>query len=225
VFDLENRRYVFGIHPHGPLPAVAAILIPQLAQFGNRFARLRVAVASVVFALPFVRDFYMAFGAVDAGKLTLTKLLNENYSVAVLPGGEQEQLTVCRPDEEILVLRHRQGFVRLALSCGASLVPVFGFGERECYTQSGFLLSWRQRLVKKYRIAIPLVMGRAPFLLMPKPKPILIVVGKPILLKQELDPSPERVAAVLEQYIAALTELYEQHRHDGAATHKRLVIV
>ena len=33
----------------------------------------------------------------------------DGYSVAVLPGGEQEQLKICAPDVEELVLKERRG--------------------------------------------------------------------------------------------------------------------
>ena len=40
-----------------------------------------------------------------------------------------------RPGTADLVLRKRLGFIRLAIKHGASLVPVFSFGENEVYDQ------------------------------------------------------------------------------------------
>lgn len=60
-----------------------------------------------------------------------------------MPGGEREQLLAQRGAVEELVLKHRQGFVRLALQhgvpCGrllvirpgARIVPVYVFGEAQ----------------------------------------------------------------------------------------------
>jgi hypothetical protein len=46
----------------------------------------------------------------------------------LVPGGVQEVLHM-RHDAEVLYLRKRLGFVRLALQHGAPLVPAFAFGQ------------------------------------------------------------------------------------------------
>ena len=49
-------------------------------------------------------------------------------------GGAEESLNA-RPGIYKLVLKNRKGFVRIAIETGASLVPVFSFGEVEVYDQ------------------------------------------------------------------------------------------
>ena len=49
-----------------------------------------------------------------------------------MPGGVQEVLHM-RHDAEVLYLRKRLGFVRLALQHGAPLVPAFAFGQCHQY--------------------------------------------------------------------------------------------
>ena len=57
----------------------------------------------------------MWFGGIDVGRKTLQSMLARGNSVLVLPGGIKEQLWVCPPNEEVVVLKDRKGFVRLAV--------------------------------------------------------------------------------------------------------------
>lgn len=45
--------------------------------------------------------------------------------------------TGLRPGDYRVVLKNRKGFARLALQCGAPLVPVISFGETEVFDQVG----------------------------------------------------------------------------------------
>jgi len=72
--------------------------MPQLARFGETlgdlFSNVRFAASSAVFWLPGVREMYLWLGCVEAGRRTLTTCLDTGHSVAILPGGEDEQLMV-----------------------------------------------------------------------------------------------------------------------------------
>lgn len=86
IYDLPGRPYMFAcvghrsrrapgcrssvrftprrsIHPHGPLPATAAILIPELTRWGGLFIKyLRFGVASAIFKVPVLRDLHLWCG-------------------------------------------------------------------------------------------------------------------------------------------------------------------
>lgn len=55
-------------------------------------------------------------------------------AVGIIVGGAQEALN-SSPGVYKLVLRKRKGFIKIALKTGASLVPVFSFGEVDIYEQ------------------------------------------------------------------------------------------
>jgi hypothetical protein len=57
--------------------------------------------------------------------------------IYICVGGEVESLAT-EQFKDIVVLKHRKGFVRLALQYGAALVPTYGFGVTDMYTT----LSW-----------------------------------------------------------------------------------
>lgn len=60
-----SKQFVFGIHPHGPVPLCASMLIPQLSRWEHLGSTVRYATASAVFPIPIARDFYMLLGCVD----------------------------------------------------------------------------------------------------------------------------------------------------------------
>jgi hypothetical protein len=104
------ERFILALHPHGPFPLSASVLMPQLARFGETlsdlFSKVRFAAASAVFWLPCVREMYLSLGCVEAGRKSLEKCLTSGHSIAILPGGEDEQLLV-----RILINVARDGLV------------------------------------------------------------------------------------------------------------------
>ena len=88
-----------------------------------------------------------------------------------------------------LYLKTRKGFVKVALENGATLVPVFGFGENELYDQvdnpqGSLVRKIQNQLQSRLGFAFPLFHGRGIFQydygLLPKRRPIDVVFGKPI---------------------------------------------
>lgn len=55
-------------------------------------------------------------------------------AVIVLVGGAKEAF-YSRPGNYQIILKSRKGFIKIALKTGASLVPVFSFGEVDVYEQ------------------------------------------------------------------------------------------
>jgi len=151
---------------------------------------------------------------VDASRPVLSRLLQDGYSVGVLPGGIREQLMPDDPEgRTVVTLRRRRGFVRLAMQYNAQLVPVLGFGERQVYRTVNALVGLRKAL-RRLRIGIPLVYGRW-FTWMPHRVPFKVVIGKPLAVEHIEDPSDEQVDRVLEKYIAAMEELHRLHAPPG----------
>ena len=137
------RKYVFGWHPHGIL------VLSRIHVYGGVWERMfpgvpfRVLGASPMFRVPLCREICLWMGAVDAGRATASRALNEGISVVVYPGGSREIFdTDPNSTETKIYLTKRRGFVRLAMRHGADLVPVFVFGEKRCYRRltspSGF---------------------------------------------------------------------------------------
>jgi 2-acylglycerol O-acyltransferase 2 len=123
-----------------------------------------------------------------------------------------------------LTLKDRKGFVKIALLQGASLVPVFGFGETDIYDQAdnergSRLRTIQELLQKKLGFALPLVRGRGVFNYkagwMPHRRPIDAVVGAPIALpKLTVEQiTPEVLDKYHGAYIKGLKDLYDAHKN------------
>jgi hypothetical protein len=80
-----------------------------------------------------------------------------------------------------VVLQGRQGFVRLALSWGCDLVPVYGMGVTDLYTTYSFAFGFRKWLAKAFHIALPLFTGRFGTPL-PHQVPVTVLIGEPIVV-------------------------------------------
>jgi 1-acyl-sn-glycerol-3-phosphate acyltransferase len=214
VYNTAAKTFIFAMAPHGPIPLGGSVFGPQLSRWAALSSRVRFGVHSVLFALPLLRDFYLAFGCVDASRRTLLHQLRDlRNSVVLLPGGVEEQLLLCPPDVERVVLSKRKGFVRLALETGSDLVPVFVFGEREAYKMNdGPVYAFSLLLRRLLGIGAPLPRGRW-WTLAPFPVPITIVVGKPIpVARVDGAPTPEAVDALHGEFVSALRDLVEEHK-------------
>lgn len=138
-----SQQYVFAVHPHG----IHCLPLTQFTVRGGDFDKkfpglvgkcVSGLAATVIFKLPLVRELFLLMGYVDASRAVASKVLKEGRSLFVCTGGEEESmLTVA--GEDVVVLKKRKGFVRLALSHGAHLVPVFGVGNSDLYTVSRIL--------------------------------------------------------------------------------------
>merc|ERR1711998_353659 len=106
--------------------------------------------------IPVLREICLALGCVDAGRKTASLCLDNGCSLSVVPGGEREQLMTQRGPVERLVLKERRGFVRLALSRGVPLVPVYCFGEAQLYDHLQIFMRFRSWVQRKFGVAIVL---------------------------------------------------------------------
>lgn len=140
--------------------------------------------------------------------------------VGLVVGGAQEAL-YARPGNYQLVVRKRKGFLKLAIRTGASLVPVFTFGETEIFDQfsnepGSFLRSYQEFFKKLTGVApaIPYARGlfEKSYGLIPYRRPLTTVVGAPIEVTKNPEPSPAEIEELQEKFIAAITKLFEDHK-------------
>eukprot|EP00539_Tryblionella_compressa_P018122 CAMPEP_0178876978 /NCGR_PEP_ID=MMETSP0747-20121128/10581_1 /TAXON_ID=913974 /ORGANISM="Nitzschia punctata, Strain CCMP561" /LENGTH=354 /DNA_ID=CAMNT_0020544567 /DNA_START=31 /DNA_END=1098 /DNA_ORIENTATION=- len=216
-----SRQYIFGVHPHGIHCIPLGQFTAKDSAFDKTFPglygpKLTGICATVIFKIPVVRELFFHMGYVDASRSVCCDALSQGQSLFICVGGEEESLYSC-PGQDIVVLQKRKGFVRLALSYGADLVPVFGVGNTDTYETYSFALSWRLWLQKKAGIALPIFHGRW-FTTLPYPVPIKLLVGKPIPTPTPkvlgANPDDALVDEYHAKYIEALKDMHAKHVHD-----------
>ncbi|CAB9496097.1 wax alcohol acyltransferase 2 [Seminavis robusta] len=222
-----DKQYVAGVHPHGihcfPLTLLASPDTPFDQQFPglvsgsaktpkHPFTGLA---ATIMFKIPVVREFFLVFGYIDASRHVADAALDAGKSIFVVTGGEEESMyatsTGSGGQEDILVLKNRKGFVRLALKHGASLLPIFGVGNNDTFVRYNFAMGFRQWIQKTFKIALPIFHGRF-FTPLPYHTPIKVIVGEPIHVPKPTDtnakPDEKLVNEYHQKYIEALKEIH-----------------
>lgn len=225
--DLKSDGlYVFAAHPHGTLAFNRGGVGFSTDTLWNKAfpgVKFRVLTATAAFFVPFIREMWLWSYCIDASKSTASRIMEkEKCSIFVYPGGEKEQMETIYGEHRIF-LKTRKGFVRLAIEQGASLVPVYAFGETELYYHYQLAIGLRKWLVNKFSVAVPLISGQ--FGLMPYRTPVTLVFGEPISLKKNSHPSTFEVDAAHELYINALVKLFNNHKASLGYGDKELVIL
>ncbi|KAL2064956.1 hypothetical protein VTL71DRAFT_4096 [Oculimacula yallundae] len=234
-----TRKYIFGYHPHGiiSLGAFAAFATESLG-FGQLFPGIKNTLLTLDsnFRIPIYRDYALAMGIASVSRESCENLLSKGGAnkegmgrgITIVVGGASESLDA-QPHQLRLVLKKRKGFVKMAIRTGADLVPVLAFGENDLYDQlqpdSHPKIHKFQLLVKKLLgFTIPLFHARGIFNydvgLMPYRRPLNIVVGRPIRVKQSAQPGQEEIDRVHEEYIQELETIWHTWKDTFAKNRK-----
>eukprot|EP00042_Codosiga_hollandica_P033347 m.221396 g.221396 ORF g.221396 m.221396 type:complete len:201 (+) comp54164_c0_seq12:871-1473(+) len=144
--------------------------------------------------------------------LPLSTLSNSDSGfVSFLLGLTATEALYCDPDKDVVYLKKRFGFVKLALETGASLVPVFSFNECNTYSIFGinnpFISGLKKKFQSVFGISLPLIKN-----VIPRKCNVTVVIGAPLAVPKIENPSKEEVARYLDLYIEALTKLYDENR-------------
>lgn len=224
VFD-PNGLYMFGYHPHG------IISIGCFVNFGTEATgcsemfpgiKIRPATLAMNFFVPFWRELVMRLGAISVSAHSITNVLKQGPGNAVLivPGGAAESLD-SKPGTHSLTLNKRQGFFRIALQHGASLVPIYSFGENDLYEQApneegSSLRRIQDTLLKYLGFAMPFFSGAGssgvavPMNPVPSRVPVITIVGDPIPCPLIENPTQGDIDTIKIKYIEKLQEIFNQ---------------
>lgn len=165
-----KRNYLFGCFPHGIMPSgIFGAFGTAFGSFEEHFPYHERYVVTLPeqFIFPFSRELVLSLGGVASSVKSIEYILGKpgggNVLVLVI-GGARESYN-CKPGIYKIVLKHRKGFVKLALRNGAPLVPVFSFGETELYDQlDGPRLRRFQEALRKWIVIAPVIpIGRGFF--------------------------------------------------------------
>ncbi|XP_073335619.1 2-acylglycerol O-acyltransferase 3b [Pagrus major] len=216
-----NKNYILGCHPHGIMSAGGfACFSTESCGFTDMFPGMRctLAILAGLFRVPFFREYILSAGLCPVSKPSLAHLLSKSgkgNAVVIVIGGAAESLS-SSPGANTVVMKHRKGFVRIALEFGADLVPVYSFGENELFQQvifsDGSLGRRLQDLFKKIVGFAPCLFVGERMAVMPYRTPITTVVGSPISVPKLVTPTEEEVDHYHRLYMDALSKLFHEHK-------------
>ncbi|KAK6728254.1 hypothetical protein RB195_005722 [Necator americanus] len=221
-----NQNYILGCHPHGIIGmGVYATFATEGTNKSEVFPGIQFLVCTLAsnFNIMIRRELLLLGGFIDCSKESIRNVLSgekKGKAVVIVVGGAEEALDA-HPRMHKLKLASRKGFVKEALRAGASLVPVYSFGENDIYEQvenpKGSLIRRFQTWWKELTgVSMPFFYGRGLFQLnfgfLPYNRAIDVVVGAPIAVEQVAEPTNEDVDRVHKQYCDALTQLFDRYK-------------
>nr|CAD2124242.1 unnamed protein product [Meloidogyne enterolobii] len=226
--ELNNERnYIFGVHPHGVLATGSALTFgTDATNFKTLFPEIDVRIAT----LPV--NFWNNFHRFRIFKLFLNKS-KSGKAVAIVTGGISEMLN-SKPGEHTLTLANRKGFIKLALKCGADLVPVYIFGEDKVFINfPNPKNTIYERINSSFQnLCFPLAYGcsfltlflpnnlanKLPSFLfygiLPFKERITSIVGEPIKVNKCDNPSDQQIDDLHNEYCKNLIKLFEEHKYE-----------
>ncbi|ORC89654.1 diacylglycerol acyltransferase [Trypanosoma theileri] len=221
-FD-SSKNYFFIYHPHGihGFGAIAKFTLNDAASALLPGIHIHTQTLKMNFYVPFWRELACLSGSGDASADCIRRTLRSGpgESVLLVVGGAQESL-LAKPNTNELTLQRRKGFVRIALQEGTPLVPVYAFGENDVYRIPRMAESqlWKrvERVLRKCTtFAIPLFVGRGwfnyGFGILPHRRPIVVVVGEPLIVPKIPNPTEEELQEWHDKYVWALQQLFNDH--------------
>ncbi|KAK0400899.1 hypothetical protein QR680_015510 [Steinernema hermaphroditum] len=235
-----KNNYIIGSHPHG-IMSIGIYL--SLSTGANGFTKIfpgittRLSILDFNLKMPFRREVCLALGMIPAAKKAITHFLKgekKGYAIGLVIGGAEEALDA-NHDNFDLTLKNRKGFIKIALTTGAHLVPVYNFGENSLFTQvkseRGTFLRMFQTTVKKlFGFSPPIYHGSGVFNnyfgFLPYRVPLVTVVGAPIAVQKVTNPTTEQIDELHRKYCEALTKLFDEHKTKyGISSETKLNIV
>lgn len=215
-----DAQCIFACHPHGVTAISHILTMTDAVGFLSRVTRRSRGdiCASILFAVPLIREIILLLGCVDASLPTCHRVLSSGYSLQLFVGGEREQL-LTDDTQPIAYVTKRRGFIRLALQYQIPIVPIYTFGEDRLYSVWHPFFKAREWITKRFRIAIPVFWGYG---IWPYNHPIHAVIGAPIepikgasdndVIGASRVVNEDDVTTMLETYKTQLVDLFDRHK-------------
>jgi 1-acyl-sn-glycerol-3-phosphate acyltransferase len=148
--EVSEGPVLYIAHPHGLYSMAPFFHWGAGLTDWPRSRPIRVAIHSIFFKIPILREIAEAHGAIEATENAIREHLEKGESVALLTGGIRE-LQATESGKMRLVLGNRRGFLRIARSLRVPIVPVLSFGENELFPPyRSAWLEWIQGYMKQW---------------------------------------------------------------------------
>lgn len=239
--DLDpSKNYMFACFPHGVISLGAfSSFCTNATDFKKLFPGMTCHLITLGghFLVPFFRDLALALGICSSSEQSLLYLLDkkkyEGNCACMIIGGAAEALDA-HPKEYKVILSRRKGFIRVAMKSGAALVPVFSFGETDLFRplnnpENSLLRRFQEKVRQITGISPMFPMGRGLFQysygVLPIRAPVTTVVGAPMEVKRNLEPTNEEIDAVHAEFTQRLQTLFETEKVKYLKYHEEAKLV
>jgi 1-acyl-sn-glycerol-3-phosphate acyltransferase len=187
---------------HGVLPFHVFLLVIEIFSKLGRVPRALG--ARFLFQLPYVRDFVLKGGALNANHRNAISLLKKGHLVLVTPGGIYEAL-LTHPGMRRIPWERRYGFAAVACKMKVPILPSYCHGINEAYLTSRFLLKERIRILRRYWFSLPFFFGLG---LLPFPVKLTHWIGRPIpTRKKKGETFRQAVRRIHKEVLSSMNEL------------------
>jgi Diacylglycerol acyltransferase len=206
----RNSHTLYAVHPHG-----AFCLGWSTLSHAPFMKTVRFCLSPALYCSPFFHLWARVIGRPGrADKPFMIRYMERGENMALPPGGFEEATLTCRNQDRVYI-KNRAGFVKLCLTHGYAIVPVYCFGETSTfYNVQGF---WNTRLwLNGYGIPGILVWGATFLPFLPKRSAhLLVVLGDPIECPKIASPTNQDVEQWHARYIASLQTLFEAYHEEA----------
>lgn len=211
-----KRSYIVAFEPHSALPlAMAGVFTKYSGLLPPSLVDIKVLASSALFLVPGLRHMWHWLGMRPVSRGVISSILDAGGSVALCPGGVQECLHM-RHGEEALYLSRRTGFIKMAMQHNAAVVPAFAFGQTDMYSwikpEPPYVPERAVAALARCIGFLPLVMYGAWGTPMPRPVPLTVVMGAPLVVPHIKQPSPEQVQEQLQLFIQSMESMVARHK-------------
>nr|ATB53138.1 diacylglycerol acyltransferase [Nannochloropsis oceanica strain IMET1] len=214
-------RYIFVAPPHGVLPMGNLMTVHAMKACGG--LEFRGLTTDVALRLPLFRHYLGAIGTIAATRHVAKQYLDKGWSIGISSGGVAEIFEVNNKDEVVL-MKERKGFVKLALRTGTPLVACYIFGNTKLlsawYDDGGVL----EGLSRYLKCGVLPLWGRFGLPLMHR-HPVLGAMAKPIVVpKVEGEPTQEMIDEYHSLFCQTLVDLFDRYKTLYGWPDKKLLI-
>lgn len=199
-------------HPHGLFSMAPFVHCGvKLGQWPTEKS-VKIAIHSIFFRIPGVRELMESNSCIEANEDEIRDTLESGTSVIVLTGGVQE-ISETEPGILRLVLKKRQGVLRIARDLGVPIIPVLTFGENDLFppVQNWYIEKIQTYLRAWFHISIPIptwdsIVNWFSLLQGPLKPAVTTCIGQQVLSKKE------SIEDYRKKVLTEFENLYRSHR-------------
>lgn len=142
----------------------------------------------------------------------------------VVPGGLSEVKFSNSKHNHIRILTRHKGFVRMSMKQGTPLVPVYSFGETR-FLDTIYIPFITPFFYKTVKSPFPYFRGYLGFLQIPRPVKVTVIVGTPIQVVQNSNPTDAEVDALHREFYFAVKKLHTDYKEKAGYAMETLQLV